>query len=410
MSPFAFVIGAIAFVLTTVLILGLRPIARAFGLVDVPNFRKVHEGEIPLIGGLAIFASVLLTHLISEIVFPGSISPTGMYSFYLAGAVLVVAGMVDDYRGLSPLSRIIIEIVAVLVMIYGGGVVVTDLGTMTFDDMSVSLGTAAIPFTVFATVALINAINMSDGLDGLAGSLAFIPIIGFIVACELFGNMENNLILVLIAASIFAFLMFNVTVPGKRRALIFLGDSGSMFLGLVLAWFVISLSQGEERAITPAATLWFLTLPIFDIVCMTFRRVMRRRAPFSPDKEHLHHVFLLAGFTVTETVGIMAGLSAIGVVVGLVGTAFGVPDLLLAGSFLILGLLYFWVILRSWTIMRFLRRSICRRREFADRRTYGERRRGDSKPYLGPEHRSVADRRRQDRRKFNSSTTPSEKR
>jgi hypothetical protein len=162
-----------------------------------------------------------------------------------------------------------------------------------------------------------------------------------------------------------------------------------MFLGLALAWFAIRLSQGEGAAISPAAALWFLTLPIYDAVCMASRRILRRRPPFSADKEHLHHVFLLAGFTVTETVLIMAGLATMGVIVGLAGTYFGVSDLLLASAFLLLGLMYFWVILRAWTFMRFLRRSICRRRVIGDRRTSAERRRS-ARPdygYQGPERR-----------------------
>ena len=171
-----------------------------------------------------------------------------------------------------------------------------------------------------------------------------------------------------------------------------------MFLGLVLAWFAIRLSQGEDRVITPAAALWFLAVPIYDAVCMAARRVIRKKPMFSADKEHLHHVFLLAGFTVTETVLIMSALAAIGVLIGLAGTKFGVSDLVLAGSFLILGLVYFWAILRAWTVMRFLRRSICRRREIADRRVSGERRRGDRSPYKGPERRSMKDRRSRDRR------------
>ncbi|MGH7930196.1 MAG: hypothetical protein ACREQV_20660, partial [Candidatus Binatia bacterium] len=154
-----------------------------------------------------------------------------------------------------------------------------------------------------------------------------------------------------------------------------------------LACFAIRLSQGEHAALSPAAALWFLTLPIFDAVCMAGRRILRKRPPFSADKEHLHHVFLLAGFTVTETVLTMAGLAALGVMVGLAGTYFGVSDLLLAGSFLLLGLMYFWVILRAWTFMVFLRRSICRRREIGDRRAVDERRMSRISNYEGPERR-----------------------
>jgi UDP-GlcNAc:undecaprenyl-phosphate GlcNAc-1-phosphate transferase len=297
-------------------------------------------------------------------------------------------GVVDDIRELSPTFRLVCEVAAALILVFGADVVIRSLGTMTFDGSTVLLGIVAIPFTVFAIVGAINAVNMSDGLDGLAGTLSLVPVLGLIFATIFLGNGKDLVILWCFAASISAFLLFNVTVPGKRRALIFLGDSGSMFLGMALTWFAIRLSQGEDAAISPAAALWFLTLPIYDAVCMASRRILRKRPPFSADKEHLHHVFLLAGFTVTETVLTMAGLAAVGVAVGLAGSYFGVSDLLLAGSFLLLGLMYFWVILRAWTFMRFLRRSICRRRAIGDRRTGGDRRRhSHSSDYQGQERR-----------------------
>jgi len=384
----SFYIGAtLAFFITTALVLSLRPIAKSLRLVDTPNERKVHEGEIPLVGGIAIFIGVVVAHAVSQWMFPGPGAIGDYASFYVAGALLVFVGVIDDFRELSPTVRLVSEIIAVLIIIFGSDVVVRNFGTMSIDGGGMSLGIIAVPFTVFAVVGLINAVNMSDGLDGLAGTLSLVPVLGFIVATIFLGDGKDLVVLSCFAASLGAFLLFNVTVPGRRRALIFLGDSGSMFLGLALAWIVIRLSQGESAAISPAAALWFLTLPIFDTVCMTSRRLLRRRPPFSADKEHLHHVFLLAGFTVTETVLTMAGLATIGVLVGLAGTYYEVSDLLLAGSFLLLGLMYFWVILRAWSFMRFLRRSICRRRAIGDRRGVVRRRRSGSSSYQGPDHR-----------------------
>ena len=377
--------------MTTALIIMLRPVAHTLGLVDVPSERKVHEGVIPLVGGIAIYIAVVVSHAVSKYIFPEALGVSNYTSFYVAGALLVIVGAVDDYRGLSPTVRLVSEAIAALIIIYGANVVVLSLGTMSIEGPSLTLGVFAVPFTVFAVVGLINAVNMCDGLDGLAGTLSLVPILGFVVATIFLGNGKDLVILWSFAASITGFLLFNVTVPGKRRALIFLGDSGSMFLGLMLAWLAIRLSQGPQAVISPAAALWFFILPIYDAVCMTSRRFLRDRPVFGADKEHLHHVFLLAGFTVTETVLIMGGLATMGVCVGLAGTYFGVPDVLLAGLFLVLGLIYFWVILRAWTVMRFLRRSICRRRPFSDRRTGLERRRS-SAGYVG------SDRRRWDRR------------
>lgn len=382
-----YISASLAFLTTTALILSFRPIAKSLGLVDVPNERKVHEGEIPLIGGISIFMAVLVAHTVSQWIFPGTGAVRQHTSFYVAAALLVIVGVIDDLRELSPSARLVSEIIAAFIIVFGATVVVESFGTLSFDGSAVLLGIAAVPFTVFAIVGLINAVNMSDGLDGLAGTLSLVPILGFIFATIFLGDGKDLVLLWCFAASITAFLLFNVTVPGKRRALIFLGDSGSMFLGMALAWFAIRLSQGEGAAISPAAALWFLTLPIYDSVCMASRRILRKRPPFSADKEHLHHVFLLAGFTVTETVLTMGGLAAVGVAIGIAGSWYGVSDLLLASAFLLLGLAYFWVILRAWTFMRFLRRSICRRRAIGDRRTSGERRKHSWSGYAGPERR-----------------------
>lgn len=396
MSLSFYISAALAFFATTALILSFRPLARSLGLVDVPNERKLHEGEIPLVGGIAIFVAVVAAHVLSRWFFPGTGAIEHYTSFYAAGALLVLVGAIDDFREVSPSVRLLAEAVAVVIIISGADVVVRNLGTLGLSDESIALGALAVPFTIFAVVGVINAVNMSDGLDGLAGTMSLVPILGFIVATGLLGDGKDLVILWCFAASIIAFLLFNVAVPGRRRALIFLGDSGSMFLGMALAWFAIRMSQGEEAALTPAAALWFLTLPIFDSVCTATRRIIRKRPPFSADKEHLHHVFLLAGFTVTETVLIMSGLCAVGVTIGLVGSWLGISDLVLAGSWVMLGLLYFWVIIRAWTFMRFLRRSICRRREIVDRRTRGERRR-PTDAWQGPERRQQQ-RRRGERR------------
>lgn len=392
----------ITFVLATLLVLVLRPVARTTGLVDIPNERKVHRGSVPLVGGIAIFCAVMIGHLVSLLFAPIPNVVVDYGTFYTAGGLLLIVGMIDDFRELSAWTRLTSEIVAALLIAVPAGAVVTDLGTLFSAHENTELGIIAVPFTIFAVVGLINAINMSDGLDGLAGSLTLVPVAGFIVAIWWFGTGQDTVFLACLAAGISGFLLFNVTVPGVRPALIFLGDSGSMFLGLALAWIAIRVTQSPDAVLSPAAVLWFLALPVYDIVCMTSRRIMRRRTPFTADKEHLHHVFLLAGFTVTETVLIMGTLSAVGVAVGLLGTYYSVSDRVLAGSFLIVGLLYFWMIVRAWSVMRFFRRSICRRRNMADRRQGFERRRRRNVAYKGPERRSGKDRRSKERRSADS--------
>jgi ABC-type nickel/cobalt efflux system permease component RcnA len=128
-------------------------------------------------------------------------------------------------------------------------------------------------------------------------------------------------------------------------------------------------------------------VPVIDAVAMMLRRIVKGRSPFAADREHLHHIFQLAGYSVNQTVAVLAALSLAGVVFGLAATYGNWPDLFVAGVFLAVGLGYFWMIMHTWRVMRFLRRSICRRRSAGDRRQVA------AADYRGPERRSGLDRR-----------------
>jgi undecaprenyl-phosphate alpha-N-acetylglucosaminyl 1-phosphatetransferase len=364
----------------------LKRLAPALGLVDVPDERKQHAAPTPLVGGLAIFLGLGLTALWLLAIGWLALSPP-VLSLLVGGSVMVVVGAIDDARDLSPGVRFVAQAAAALLMIYGGGVVLTDLGGMTPSGETLALGWFAVPFTIFATIGIINALNMCDGLDGLSGSLSLVSLGGLFVAALAWGTPLTILPLAMLAAGVLGFLAFNLRLPGRARASVFMGDAGSMFLGFALTWFTVSMSQGEDRALPPAAALWFLMVPIFDTVTMMLRRILRGRSPFSPDREHLHHVFLLAGFSVNQTVALMAGLNALGGLVGLAAAWLRWPELWVALGFLLVGLAYFWMIMRAWRVMRFLHRSICRRRIAADRR------RCENPAYAGPERRTGGDRR-----------------
>ena len=387
-----------ALLLTSGLIVWLSPLAHSAGLVDKPSARKRHKGEIPLIGGPAIFVAVYTAMAISGIGLSKTPEWTDFGAFYLGGMLLILAGTVDDYLDLTALQKLTAQSLAALVMVLGADIVLRDLGALGVGNELLALGFLAVPFTMFATVGVINAINMSDGLDGLAGSLTLIGLLGLMAATTMFGNGEGLGLLAILGAAIVGFLLFNYRLPWRKSAVVFLGDSGSMFLGFTIAWFAIKFTQGETKVLAPAAVLWFLLVPLFDTVTMTLRRVLKRRPPFGADREHLHHIFLLAGFTVTETVSILVAIALFGVGVGLAGTYFQVPDTVLVGAFLTLGALYFWMIMHSWSVLRFLRYSINRRSSALDRRVLPDRRTHTNVAHLGPERRSGTDRRRDLRR------------
>ncbi|MDH4023163.1 MAG: undecaprenyl/decaprenyl-phosphate alpha-N-acetylglucosaminyl 1-phosphate transferase [Gammaproteobacteria bacterium] len=376
----------VALLATVLLIAVLRPLAVRVGLIDLPNERKNHGAPTPLVGGLAIYSGLVIGFFLCRDG-PTSLAETEIYSFFGAGLLLVVVGVIDDFVELSPLIKFAAQILAALLMIFGAGIVLTDLGALTPTGSLLQLGILAIPFTIFATLGIINALNMSDGLDGLSGSLSLTSLSGLIIAAYLWGENADVTLVLSLGAAILGFLLFNRRLLGRQRASIFMGDAGSMFLGLALTWFAISLSQGEARALRPSAALWFLMVPIFDAVSMMLRRIRKGRSPFAADREHLHHVFLLAGYSVNETVAIMVGFASLGVFAGLASIYYAVPELIVSGGFLLAGIGYFWLINHSWKVMRFLSRPINRRRGQNDRR------RPFDSSYSGQERRSGVDRR-----------------
>lgn len=364
---------------TVLMVLVLKGVARRIGLTDRPNSRKSHEGEIPLVGGIAIFVAFAISMVYAEAL-------VSLRYFLLAGGLLVVVGAVDDSVDIPPAVRLVLHVSSALIMCLMGGVIVVSLGEILLPDMEVTLGLLAIPFTVFSVVALINAMNMSDGLDGLSSIQTLIPLASLALIAGVVGDAEHYLPLVAMCGCLLGFLYFNLRTPWREKATVFLGDAGSSFLGFALAWFLIDMSQGQNAVIKPVSVLWFALLLIYSTVEIVARRILRRRSPFKPDREHLHHVFILAGFSVTETVATLGVITIVGVVVGIAGTLLELPENVLFATFILFGLLFLRVIFRTWEVMRFLQRSICRR--------LGERRDKPGTDWAAPDRRVGGDRRR----------------
>jgi UDP-GlcNAc:undecaprenyl-phosphate GlcNAc-1-phosphate transferase len=224
------------------------------------------------------------------------------------------------------------------------------------------LGQLAIPFSVVAGVGLINAFNMTDGLDGLCGSLALVAIGGVIVMAIANGASHSDILfLTLFAGSIGGFLLFTFRCPGRSQAKVCLGDAGSYLLGFTVLYAVIRFSQGDNRVMPPVSALWFCLLPLLDMGGISVRRILRGLSPFSADREHLHHVFTLAKFSVTATVTMMTAIAIIGVLLSTTFAYLQIAEHYMMAAFALVALLYLWSILRTWKELRFLMRSIDRR-------------------------------------------------
>ena len=373
----------------------LRPLARYMGLMDQPDERKQHVRATPLVGGPAIFLALVIV-LVPR-------APLAAWEpLFWGSLLLLVTGMVDDMRRIGSTIRLVIQGVAVLLICVGGGAVISSLGHLWPSGQEVHLGFLAAYFTIFCGIGLVNAVNMADGLDGLSASLSLVAFAALGFAAAVAGRHEELVLIGAVSGALVGFLVFNYRLPGRKQALVFLGDSGSYLVGLVLFYVVVRLSQGPQAAIAPVTALWICAIPLLDTVAIMLRRMRKGRSPFVADREHLHHVFLLAGFTVRETVAIMAGLASLGAALGVWGDLAGLPDLAMFAGFLLLAALYYRVISRAWTVMRFLNRSISRRRRLVDRRGGRDRRRRPDPAEvtrLGRDRRSGKDRRREpDRR------------
>lgn len=327
-----------SYIITCISLLVLKPIAARVGLVDtpVPGERKAHVNATPLVGGLGIFIGILCISVITQ----GTLAEFS--SLLSLSALVLFIGTVDDAKELTVLARTIGHGLIALVMAVVAGVQLSSLGNLlTFGE--ISLGILSIPVTIFATLGVINAINMSDGIDGLSGALLIVAL-GF-VGVLAFGNGHSvaTSFIAIIIFSIAAFLSFNFRRPLRKKAAVYLGDAGSTMLGFMLAWLMISESQGASASFPPVYALWFLAVPLFDTVNLLIKRPFRGNSPFDPAADHLHHNLLSRGFSVEQVVLLITALALSLGGIGLVGFTLGASEpfmfFLYIGSFVV----YYWV-------------------------------------------------------------------
>lgn len=323
------------FVVSSALILVFKPQAARFGLIDAPGGHRSHQQATPLVGGLSMFLGFLLFGLL------WTAPDLQIQALFISAGLLVVVGAIDDARHLIWLHRILAQVVAAGVVVLAGDAVVADLGFFSGNQLFL-LGSWATVFTIFAMVGGVNAMNMADGIDGLAGSLALVSLLLLaFVAWHGQLQLELDLIIILIGA-VAAFLVFNIPHRWRQQASVFMGDAGSMFLGFVIAWLMIRLSQGDARVMHPVTALWIFAVPLFDTVSIIIGRVLLRKSPFAADRMHLHHILMDEGFDVRKTVMVLTMLSMIFGLVGLVGLYAKVPDFIMFTCFMALFGLYFY--------------------------------------------------------------------
>ncbi len=337
--------ATVALAVSAVLVMGLRRPARRLGLVDRPGGRKRHDGAVPIVGGIAVFAAFMVGSGLA--VWPGA--P------FLTGACLIVAvGIVDDLYGMPSWLKLAFQGMAAAMVVVWGGLEATQLGSYPAIG-TLYLGAWALPLSLIAVVGLINGVNMLDGVDGLAGGVSLAALAWLAVIASITDAAVTPALMAPMLGALAGFLIFNMRNPWRRKASVFLGDAGSMFLGFATAWFALALIASQDR-VSPVGIAWVVALPVIDTLSLMTRRLMKGNNPFAPDREHLHHIFQRAHYSPKETSALLTLLAALMGVVGVGGSLVGVPDVLLLFGLIALAVAHFVFIKAAWRTMRALRR------------------------------------------------------
>ena len=264
-------------------------IAHHVNALDIPNERKVHKFPMPRLGGLAIFLGFLVGYMVF-------CKPTVQMNSILIGSFFIILlGTFDDIKPITPLIKYGGQLLAAIIVVYYGNIVMQDISAF---GIYIDFGIFAGPITILFITAVINCMNLIDGLDGLAGGIATIFFITIAIISNIYGlynGLDASLTLIMIGATL-GFLLYNFH-PAK----IFMGDSGSMFLGYIIS--IISLLGFKNVTLTSfIVPVLILAIPILDTLFAIIRRLLKGQSFAKADKEHFHHQILRMAGNQTKTV------------------------------------------------------------------------------------------------------------
>ncbi|MFT6987712.1 MAG: UDP-GlcNAc:undecaprenyl-phosphate GlcNAc-1-phosphate transferase [Psychromonas sp.] len=349
---------AIAFISSFSAIVLLRPVAIKFGLVDKPTTRKAHTGNIPLIGGISVYIGLLIACVLVLIFSP--VHAEQLMTYLLASLLMVITGALDDRYDLSVRVRITVQTVVASIMMFVAGDAIFSLGNL-FALGELPLWYFAYPFTVIAVLGAINAYNMVDGIDGLIGGVSISTFITLAILFFLSDDLNEALFCVLCVAVLMPYLIYNLQLFSFCNKKIFMGDAGSMFIGLTIVWLLAIGSQphstDETTSFSPVVALWVIALPLMDMAAIMMRRMKKGFSPFKPDRDHLHHIFMRAGFSSRETLIIITLLSLMLSSIGVLTTVYAVPDLIQLIAFIALFLVFKKSLTHVWVLVSIYRKG-----------------------------------------------------
>lgn len=330
---------------TMICIRSVIAVAREKHLFDEPSEeRKIHVYKTPNLGGVGIYCAFLFS---VALVVPSKLLPY-FHSFVAASLIIFAIGLKDDLVGLGPTKKFLAQIAAAGIMAFLGDIRITGFhGLFGVGEISYPL---SILITILINIFIYNALNLIDGIDGLAGSLGLLASLTYAVCFYLTGNFGESMLAIGFAGTIIGFLYYNIT-PAKT----FMGDTGSLFTGFMLAFFCIrfvELNDGTSTSsifrATPAIAFSTIIIAVVDTVRVFMFRILRGRSPFMADSNHLHHRFLNIGFSHMQTTLILVSTNLVFIIAAILLQSIGDAQLI---SFLLFAAIminfFFWNLSRK---------------------------------------------------------------
>lgn len=270
----------------------LVKIAHMKSIVDNPDARKLNKVPVPVLGGVAVFFGIMFSLSIAGYYIEGM---NIQFELIIAMMIMLYTGVGDDILQLSPRLRFALQIFVVCLMMFLCGIYIDDFhGLWGVGELPWYV---AVALTIFSCVGIINSINLIDGVDGLCSGYGVFASMMFAVCFMLMGDVSYAVLAFAVAGAIFPFMLHNMF--GEKYKM-FLGDGGSLVLGFICSLYVMRIIQSGDDVVsgsTISFTLAVLSIPVFDTVRVMVARIINHRSPFSPDKTHLHHMFISLGYS-----------------------------------------------------------------------------------------------------------------
>ncbi len=294
-----------AFLITLALTPVIKRIAVRYKICAFPNHRTVHKRIVPKLGGIAIYVGFLVTLLGTFYVYYGTLTEISdhVLGLILGATLILFLGIYDDIRGANCYQKLTVQSAAALIAIYYGyniSSISLPFGT------TINLGIWGIPLTILWITGISNAINLIDGLDGLAAGISLGVVFTFFLISLLFGDVQTIFSTAILTGVIAGFLVYNFN-PAK----IFMGDSGSLLIGFILACFAINGTNVSSSAVKILIPMVALGVPIIDTILAIIRRLRKHVHPFKADKEHIHHRLLFVGLSQRKAVILLYVVNAL---------------------------------------------------------------------------------------------------